>query len=223
MNILIIEDEQALQESITQYLGKQGYICEVATNFREGIQKVNDAEYECIIADIGLPYGSGLDIVKELKQIRSDAGIIIISAKDSLEDKLNGLGLGADDYLTKPFHLSELSARVNALLRRKHFGGNTSIIFHDIQVIPASKTVLVHQKPVDMTAKEYQLLVYFIANQKRVITKSALAAHLWGDEYDMAGSYDFIYSHIKNLRRKLMDAGAPDYIKTVYGTGYRFE
>lgn len=223
MNILIIEDEQALQESIAQYLEKQGYICEVATNFREGIQKVNDAEYECIIADIGLPYGSGLDIVKELKQLRSDAGIIIISAKDSLEDKLHGLGLGADDYLTKPFHLSELSARVNALLRRKHFGGNTSIIFQEIQVTPASKSVLVNQKPVDLTAKEYQLLIYFIANQNRVVTKSALASHLWGDEYDMAGSYDFIYSHIKNLRRKLMDAGAPDYIKTVYGTGYRFE
>jgi DNA-binding response OmpR family regulator len=222
MKILIIEDEKELQTAISAYLQKQGYICEIAADYRDGIRKITEYEYECVIADIGLPYGSGMDIVAELKSLRSAAGIIIISARNSLEDKLDGLELGADDYLTKPFHLSELSARVNALLRRKHFDGNTSILFHEIQVNPSSKTVAVNETPVELTGKEYQLLTYLIANQRRVITKSALATHLWGDEYDMAGSYDFIYTHIKNLRKKLLDTGCKDYIKTVYGTGYRF-
>lgn len=222
MKVLIIEDEPSLRNSIREYLEHQGFICEVAADFREATDKVTDYEYDCIVADIGLPFGSGLDVIRELKSLKSRAGIIIISAKDSLEDKLSGLELGADDYLTKPFHLSELNARINALLRRKNFDGNTSISFFEITVIPASKTVLVHDKSITLTGKEYQLLVYFIANQHRVVTKSALAGHLWGDAYDQAGSYDFIYTHIKNLRKKMMEAGGEDYIKTVYGTGYRF-
>ncbi|MEC5143371.1 response regulator transcription factor [Chitinophaga sp. 212800010-3] len=222
MKVLIIEDEPVLRASIEEYLEKQGYIVEVAADFPAARDKVNEFDYDCIIADIGLPMGNGLDIVKELKLQESTAGIIIISAKDSLEDKLKGLELGADDYLTKPFHLSELNARVNAILRRKNFDGNTTISFHEITVKPISKTVLVHNKSITLTGKEYQLLLYFIANQHRVVTKSALAGHLWGDEYDQAGSYDFIYTHIKNLRKKMLEAGGEDYIKTVYGTGYRF-
>jgi DNA-binding response OmpR family regulator len=222
MKVLIIEDEPALRNSIQEYLEHQGYICELAADFKQAIGKVNEFDYDCIVADIGLPFGSGLDIVKELKMLEAKAGIIIISAKDSLEDKLNGLELGADDYLTKPFHLSELNARVNAILRRKNFDGNTTINFAEITIKPTSKTVLVHNKSITLTGKEYQLLLYFIANQHRVVTKSALAGHLWGDEYDQAGSYDFIYTHIKNLRKKMLEAGGEDYIKTVYGTGYRF-
>ncbi|MGF6847216.1 DNA-binding response OmpR family regulator [Chitinophaga sp. W3I9] len=222
MKVLIIEDEPALRASIQEYLEHQGYICELAADFPQAIDKVNEFDYDCIVADIGLPKGSGLDVVKELKLLESKAGIIIISAKDSLEDKLNGLELGADDYLTKPFHLSELNARVNAILRRKNFDGNTTVNFQEITIKPASKTVLVHHKSLTLTGKEYQLLLYFIANQHRVVTKSALAGHLWGDEYDQAGSYDFIYTHIKNLRKKMLEAGGEDYIKTVYGTGYRF-
>lgn len=222
MKVLIIEDEPALRASIQEYLERQGYICELAADFPQAIDKVNEFDYDCIVADIGLPRGNGLDIVKELKLLESKAGIIIISAKDSLEDKLSGLELGADDYLTKPFHLSELNARVNAILRRKNFDGNTTVTFHEIIIKPTSKTVLVHNKSITLTGKEYQLLLYFIANQHRVVTKSALAGHLWGDEYDQAGSYDFIYTHIKNLRKKMLEAGGEDYIKTVYGTGYRF-
>ena len=222
MKVLIIEDEPALRTSIQEYLEHQGYICELAADFKQAIDKVNEFDYDCIVADIGLPKGNGLDVVKELKLLESRAGIIIISAKDSLEDKLSGLELGADDYLTKPFHLSELNARINAILRRKNFDGNTTVNFSEITIKPASKTVLVHNKPITLTGKEYQLLLYFIANQHRVVTKSALAGHLWGDEYDQAGSYDFIYTHIKNLLKKMLEAGGEDYIKTVYGTGYRF-
>lgn len=222
MKVLIIEDEPALRASIQEYLEHQGYICELAADFPQAIDKVNEFDYDCIVADIGLPKGNGLDIIKELKLLEAKAGIIIISAKDSLEDKLKGLELGADDYLTKPFHLSELNARVNAILRRKNFDGNTTVSFYEITIKPASKTVLVHNKSITLTGKEYQLLLYFIANQHRVVTKSALAGHLWGDEYDQAGSYDFIYTHIKNLRKKMLEAGGEDYIKTVYGTGYRF-
>ena len=222
MKVLVIEDEPALQTAIRQYLEQQGYICETAPDFPQAMAKVNDFDYDCIVADIGLPQGNGLDIIKELKALESEAGIIIISAKDSLEDKLSGLDLGADDYLTKPFHLSELNARINAILRRKHFDGNTNIHFNEIRIAPGSKAVFVNDTPLTLTSKEYQLLLYFIANQRRVVTKTALAGHLWGDAYDQAGSYDFIYSHIKNLRRKLLEAGCEDYIKTIYGTGYRW-
>jgi len=222
MKILIIEDEAALQESIQKYLEHQGYVCETVGNFIAGMEKVRSFNYDCVVVDIGLPYGSGLDIVKELKEIESKAGIIIISAKNALEDKLKGLELGSDDYLTKPFHLSELNARINAILRRRNFGGSKIIQFQEIQIDPEAQRVSVENKAVDLTDKEYQLLEYFIANQRRVLTKAAIAEHIWGDEYEQVSNYDFIYTHIKNLRKKLIDAGCEDYIKTVYGTGYRF-
>jgi DNA-binding response OmpR family regulator len=172
--------------------------------------------------DIGLPFGTGLDIVKELKEIESKSGIIIISARNSLEDKLKGLELGSDDYLTKPFHLSELNARINAIIRRRNFGGSKTIAFNEIQIDPEAQRVTVDKRQVELTDKEYQLLEYFIANKRRVLTKAAIAEHIWGDEYETVSNYDFIYSHIKNLRKKLIDAGSEDYIKTVYGSGYRF-
>jgi len=222
MKVLIIEDEPVLLASVQQYLEQQGFICENAAGLKQALDKVNDFDYDCVVADIGLPDGNGLGIVQELKALKSTAGIIIISARHSLEDKLKALELGADDYLTKPFHLSELNARINAILRRKKFDGNTLITFNEIVLQPSLKSVQVNNKPIDLTGKEYQLLLYFIANQKRVITRSALAGHLWGDAYDEAGSYDFIYTHIKNLRKKLLEAGSEDYIKTIYGTGYRF-
>lgn len=222
MKILIIEDEPALQQSIQQYLQQQGHLCETAKNFSSAIDKVDFYDYDCVVVDIGLPDGNGLDIVKELKEIESKAGIIIISAKNALEDKIKGLELGSDDYLTKPFHLSELNARINAILRRNKFGGNKQIRFAEISLFPEDRTVSVHDSPVQLTDKEYQLLEYFITNQRRVITKSAIAEHVWGDEYDQVSNYDFIYTHIKNLRKKLIDANSEDYIKTVYGTGYRF-
>jgi len=222
MKILIIEDEQALQESILKNLEHQGFICEAVSDFLKGKEKVTQFVYDCIVVDIGLPFGSGLDIVKEMKYMESKAGIIIISAKNALEDKLNGLDLGADDYLTKPFYLSELTARINAIIRRRNFGGSKVITFNEIKLEAEAQRVTVNNKPVDLTEKEYQLLEYFIANQRRLLTKGAIAEHIWGDEYMHVSNFDFIYTHIKNLRKKLLDAQSGDYIKTVYRSGYRF-
>jgi DNA-binding response OmpR family regulator len=222
MKILIIEDEPALRESVQKYLEHQGYVCEAVGDFKTGMDKVGLYSYDCVVVDIGLPEGSGLDIIRELKELDAKSGIIIISARNSLEDKLTGLEIGSDDYLTKPFHLSELNARINAIIRRKNFGGSKTIQFNEIKLYTDGRRVTVNDKNVELTDKEYQLLVYFIANQRRVLTKAAIAEHIWGDEYEQLGSYDFIYTHIKNLRKKLMDAGSGDYIKTLYGTGYRF-
>ena len=222
MKILIIEDEQALQESILKYLEHQGFICEAVSDFLKGKEKVTQFVYDCIVVDIGLPFGSGLDIVKEMKYMESKAGIIIISAKNALEDKLNGLDLGADDYLTKPFYLSELTARINAIIRRRSFDGNRVITFNEIKLDAEAQRVTVNNMPVDLTEKEYQLLEYFIANERRLLTKGAIAEHIWGDEYMHVSNFDFIYTHIKNLRKKLLAAQSGDYIKTVYRSGYRF-
>jgi DNA-binding response OmpR family regulator len=222
MKLLIIEDEISLRDSIQQYMETQGYRCETAANFKEAMDKIDFYEYDCILIDIGIPLGSGLDIVKELKAIKSKAGIIIISARDAVDDKITGLQSGSDDYLTKPFHLSELNARIAALIRRRHFNGEQKILFNEIEIYPAAKSVKVNGRQLEVTQKEYDLLIYFISNKGRVVTKSALAQHIWGDHYDEAASYDFLYTHIKNLRKKLIESGGADYIKTIYGTGYKF-
>jgi DNA-binding response OmpR family regulator len=222
MKILIIEDEQALQESILKYLEHQGFICEAVSDFLRAKDKIARFDYDCIVVDIGLPYGSGLDLVKELKYMESKAGIIIISAKNALEDKLTGLDLGADDYLAKPFYLSELTSRINAIIRRRNFSGSKVIAFNEIRLEAEAQLVTVNDKPVVLTDKEYQLLEYFIANRRRLLTKAAIAEHIWGEEYLHVSNFDFIYSQIKNLRKKLLDAGSGDYIKTVYRAGYRF-
>jgi DNA-binding response OmpR family regulator len=222
MKILIIEDELELQQSIQKYLEYQGFVCEAVNDFMQGMEKVHQYEYDCVVVDINLPNGSGLDIVKALKEIESRSGIIIISARHALEDKLAGLQLGSDDYLTKPFHLSELNARIHAIIRRRNFRGSKIISFNEVTLDPEAQRVMVNGKTVELTEKEYQLLEYFIANRGRVLTKAAIAAHVWGDEYEQVGHYDFIYTHIKNLRKKMIEAGAGDYIKTVHGVGYRF-
>jgi len=222
MKILIIEDEKALRESIKKYLDYQGYICEMVADFPAAREKISSFDYDCVVADIGLPGGSGFDIITELKYLESKAGIIIISARNSLDDKLMGLGLGSDDYLTKPFHLSELNARIQAILRRRNFEGSKFLRFNEIALVPDARKVTVNDIPVDLTDKEYNLLEYLITNKGRVLTKPAIAEHVWGDEYLQAGGYDFIYSQIKNLRKKLLDAGGCYYIKTVHGAGYRF-
>jgi DNA-binding response OmpR family regulator len=174
------------------------------------------------LIDITLPGGSGLDIVKELKKSNPKTGIIIISAKNSLDDKIAGLDLGADDYITKPFHLAELNSRINSVLRRRNFEGSNEIVFEKLKLAPEKQEVFANNKPVSLTKKEFDLLLFFISNKNRVVTKESIAEHLWGDEMDMADSFDFIYSHIKNLRKKIMDAGADDYIKSIYGIGYKF-
>jgi len=222
MKILIIEDEKKLADNISAYLGSEQFTCEVAYDYHEAIEKIHVYEYACIILDITLPHGSGLDILKELKQAKKTEGVLIISAKNSLDDKVLGLTIGADDYLTKPFHLPELVARVSAIVRRKSFGGNNQISLDDLTLDLADRTLKSKDEIIPLTRKEYDLLLYFVSNKNRVVTKESIVEHLWGDEIDMADSYDFIYSHIKNLRKKLMQAGCPDYIKAVYGMGYRF-
>ena len=222
MKLLIIEDEISLRDSIQQYMEAHGYICETATDFREGLTKIDYHDYDCVVIDIGLPFGSGLDIVKEIKNIKSKSGIIIISARDSVEDKIKGLEFGSDDYLVKPFHLSELNARIFSIIRRRQFQGDDKIVFHEIEINPSAKSIKVNQQTRELTQKEYELLVYFIINKGRVITKPSLAEHIWGDSYGYGDSYDFLYTHIKNLRKKLIEYGAGDYIKTIYGTGYKF-
>jgi DNA-binding response OmpR family regulator len=222
MKVLIIEDEKALSESIFAYLHSEHYTCESAADYRTAMEKINLYDYACIILDITLPGGSGLDILKELKKNNKADGVVIISAKNSLDDKILGLQSGADDYLTKPFHLSELAARVAAIIRRKSFEGKNSLRFDNLSLDLQEKTVIVNNRPIDLTRKEYDLLLYFISNKNKVISKGAIAEHLWGDNMDMADNYDFIYTHIKNLRKKLIHGGAQDYVKSIYGMGYKF-
>lgn len=223
MKILLIEDEPELQKSIQQYLEMEGNVIELASDFRKALDKITIYDYDCILVDITLPYGSGLDLIKEIKFKKSKAGIIIISAKNSLDDKIYGLDLGADDYLPKPFHLSELNSRIKALFRRKNFDGNMEIVINEIKIFPDERLVLVHEKELILTTKEYDLLLYFIANKNRVVSKGALAEHLWGDNSDRLDNFDFIYNHVKNLRKKLLEKKCEDYLRTIYGIGYNFK
>ncbi|MFT7033714.1 MAG: DNA-binding response OmpR family regulator [Cyclobacteriaceae bacterium] len=222
MNILIIEDENDLARSIMTYLSKEGYQCEWASNFKEAIEKVHLYTYDCILVDINLPDGSGMKVIERLKKVKSKSGIIIISARNSIDDKIEGLDIGADDYLTKPFDLSELNARVKSIIRRRNFDGQNEIIFKEITILPDERVVTIHGSPTKLTKKEYDLLLYFMSNQNRVITKESIAEHLWGDDMDMADSFDFIYAHLKNLRKKMLEKSGGDYIQTVYGVGYKF-
>jgi|SRR6478735_6292067 len=222
MKILVIEDEKQLSASICEYLINEQFITETAYEYYAAIEKISLYDYACIILDINLPNGSGLNILKELKANNKADGVIIISAKNSLDDKIVGLKAGADDYLTKPFHLPELGARVAAVIRRKSFDGSNTIEFDDVKVNINARQVFVNDKEIDLTKKEYDLLLYFISNKNRVISKSAIAEHLWGDDMDLADNHDFIYTHIKNLRRKMLQQGSPDYIRSVYGLGYKF-
>jgi len=222
MRLLVIEDEIEMSKSICAYMEKNNFICDASYDFPDASQKIDENNYECILLDINLPTGNGLNILNQLKWLGKSNGVLIISAKNSLEDKLDGLNLGADDYLTKPFHLAELSARVEAILRRKYFGGQIHVVTDDFTIEIQDKIVYCKDQPIDLTRKEYELLLYFTANKNKVITKEAIVEHLWGDHIDMNDNYDFIYTHIKNLRKKLMQNGCRDCIKAVYGMGYKF-
>lgn len=222
MKILIIEDEAGLRESIEEYFTEAGNICETAATYQVASTKINLYRYDCILLDITLPDGSGMEILKNLKANNHPDGVLIISAKNSLDDRLDGLNLGADDYLVKPFHLSELKARVTAIIRRKTFGGSNQLVFNEITIDLLAKEVKVGASVMKFTRKEYALLLYFLANKGKVVSKNAIAEHLWGDGIDMANNFDFIYSHIKNIRKKLIEAGCGDYIQAAYGMGYKF-
>lgn len=222
MKVLIIEDEKELSRSIAIYLEQEGYICEIARNCQEGLSKAEIYDYDCILLDITLPDGNGLKILQALKEDGKTDGVIIISANNSLEDKIEGLQLGADDYLPKPFHLSELSARVAAVIRRRRFHGSSLLVANEITLDTIAKTVTVGKAELSLTRKEYDLLLYLVTNKNRVLTKHAIAEHISGDDAELFDSFDFIYAHIKNLKRKLTDLGAGDYLKSVYGMGYKF-
>ena len=222
MKVLIIEDEPSLSKSIATYLRQENYAVEAVPTYAEALQKVDQFDYDCILLDIMLPDGNGLNVLKILKQDKRTEGIIVISAKDSIDDKISGLHLGADDYLAKPFYLPELSARVAAVIRRRRFEGSSELVLNEIKVDTASRAVMVNEQPVDLTKKEFDLLVYFMVNKNRVLSKTAIAEHLSGAEADLYDNFDFIYSHIKNVRKKLVDAGCKDYIQSAYGMGYKF-
>jgi len=221
MKYLIAEDEIDLQQSIVTYLKRDGNICEVASDYWEASEKAAIYDYDVIILDINLVTGSGLDILKILKKEKKKAGVIIISANNSLADKLEGLDLGADDYITKPFHLAELNSRINAVLRRGKFDGDEIMEFNEIRIDTKSRTAYIDGKAISLTRKEYDLLVFFISNKGRVLSKEIIAEHLWGDNSDLLDNFDFIYVHINNLRKKMTTEGAK-YIKTAYGSGYQF-
>ncbi len=221
MKILIVEDELELLQSMVSFLKGSGMICEQATNLADAIEKVDLHDYDCIVLDIGLPDGSGLKLIDELQKKDHQTGVVIVSARNSLDDRLTGLNIGADDYVTKPFYMPELVARIKSVFRRRSFQGQNEIIHNELRVIPDEMLMYVNDKLISLTKKEHELLLYFLSNSNKVLTKESIAEHLWGDHADMADSFDFIYSHIKNLRKKIMDNGGKDYLKSVYGVGYK--
>jgi DNA-binding response OmpR family regulator len=222
MKLLVVEDEKPLSRSICEYLRLEGHICEDAHTYKEALLKIGDNRYDCIILDIGLPDGSGLDIIRELKASKLTDRVIILSARSSLEDKLTGLNIGADDYLTKPFHMAELNARINSISRRENFMGFNEVIFNEIKIMINENQAFVNDQPLNLTRKEYDLLLFFIANKNRTVSKESIVEHLWGDNVILTDSFDFVYTHVKNLRKKLISGNCTNYIKVIYGFGYKF-
>ncbi|SHE82847.1 DNA-binding response regulator, OmpR family, contains REC and winged-helix (wHTH) domain [Mariniphaga anaerophila] len=224
MKILLIEDNTDLASGIEKYLSDEGYHCELSQTVEQALEKIQLYEYDCILLDISLPDGSGFVILEKLKQLGKQDGVIIISAKISLDDKLKGLSIGADDYLTKPFHLAELSMRIRALIRRRKFNGNNIIQQGGIHIDLAEKIVQYNGKTVEqLSPKEFELLILFISSPHRVLSKGSIAEHLAGDNADTFDNFDFVYAHVKNLKKKLKNAGCPGYIHTIYGMGYKFK
>lgn len=221
MKLLVIEDEASLLKSIIDYFTQEDFLCEAAGTYQEGIKKADNFQYDCIILDINLPGGSGLKLLEYLRLNKKSDGVIIISARNSLDDKIAGLDLGADDYLTKPFHLSELYARVKALIRRKYAAGSSVVEFDKLQLDLLLKTVSYAGHPILLTKNEYELLLFLLTNKNRVVSRQAIAEHIYGEQTDNLASFDFVYSHIKNLKRKLKEKGCDDLLQTVYGLGYK--
>jgi DNA-binding response OmpR family regulator len=222
MKILIVEDERELSNNMVKYLSSDHYLCEQAFSFHTAMEKIALYSYDCILLDLSLPGGDGLKILEEIKKRNIESGIIIISARGSLDDKITGLKIGADDYLAKPFPLPELSIRIYALMRRQQFSHNNILKSNGVEVDLLAKTVMVGNSPAGLTRTEYDLLLFLIGNKNKVVSKNAIAEHLSGDMADMLDSHNFVYAHIKNLKSKLADAGCPNCIKTVYGTGYQW-
>lgn len=222
MKILIVEDDNDLREITTHSLEKERYVVSQAPDYRTALQKIEDYDYDCILLDIMLPDGNGLDLLAELHALGKHTNVIILSAKDSLEDKVNGLDLGADDYLPKPFHLAELHARIKSLFRRKLREGERKLQVGNVELFPDDFRVMVQGKEIELNRKEYDILKYFMSRPGRLVNKNTLAESVWGDHIDQVDNFDFIYAQIKNLRKRLKDAGATPELKSVYGFGYKF-
>lgn len=221
MKVLIIEDEPSLRETMQTFLEKERYVIETAGTYRKALSKIADYDYDCILLDIMLPDGDGLSLLRELRRQQKHENVIIISAKDSIEDKVEGLELGADDYLAKPFHLAELGARIKSVVRRKVLDGDNIVESGNVRIDPDRFEVYVDEKPVELNRKEYDILFYFMSRPDHLVEKTMLAEAVWGDHIDQADNFDFIYAQVKNLRRKLCEAGAGIEIKSVYGFGYK--
>jgi DNA-binding response OmpR family regulator len=223
MKLLIIEDNEELAYSVRDFLVRENYICETALNCRQAEEKLFRFQYDCILLDIMLPDGDGLKLLKLINAEQIQSNILITSAKNGLDDKVTGLEEGADDYITKPFHLPELHARIRAIYRRKNLNGSNIVLFKEISMNTNTLDVSIHGRPLEVTRKEFDLLLYFIVNKNRVLSRQSIAAHLWGDYTDDLANFDFVYQHVKNLRKKIGTAGGTDYIGTVYGIGYKFD
>lgn len=221
MKILVVEDELEMLESIERVLKQENAVVEAATNLNDALDKALIYEYDCILLDINLPDGSGLELLRELKKQNKSDGVLILSARNSLDDKLDGLNLGADDYLTKPFHFSELIARVRSIVRRKKFDGNALLEIGNISVDVTNQAITIKNEPVVLNRKEFAILMYLISNKGRLVSKTALAEHVWGDNIDESDNFEFIYSQIKNLRKKMNDLDSGIEIQSIYGVGYK--
>ncbi|MHB8905217.1 MAG: response regulator transcription factor [Melioribacteraceae bacterium] len=222
MKLILIEDEKDLSKTISSYLKEEQYKIDIAYSYLEASSLININEYDCALVDLMLPDGNGLDLIKKIKELNRQCGIIIISAKESLDDKIYGLNTGADDYITKPFHLAELNARIKSLLRRKIFDGGNQIEINELIIDIDKRELLINHSLVELTRREFDLLLFFISNKERVLNKEAIVEHVWGDNANAFDNYDFVYTHVKNLRKKLKENGAADYLKSVYGIGYKF-
>lgn len=222
MKILIVEDEIELLDSILSYLKSEGYLCEYADSFNSATEKISLFEYDLVVVDLNLPDGNGIQIIRNLKETNFKGGIIIISARNTLDDRILGLDTGADDYLIKPFHLPELNARIKSLTRRVLFKGSNIITVNKIRIDTDNHEAFIGEELLDLTKKEFELLLFLVTNQGKVLSKESIAEHLWGDYIDSTDSFDFVYAHIKNLRKKLMEKEVGDYLQTVYGVGYKF-
>ena len=222
MKILIIEDEKELVAAIKNFLETEGFLVETAYTFYEAEDSLSVYIYDIIILDLTLPGGSGLDLIKIIKDMNRKAGLLIVSAKNSLDDKITGLDMGADDYITKPFHLAELNSRIKSLARRRHFDGSSELIFNEIRIDTESNEVFVNGALLDLTKTEYEIFLYFIVNKNKVITRESIAEHVWGNSISYSDNFDFIYSHIKNIRKKIEQNNGRNYLQNIYGIGYKF-
>jgi DNA-binding response OmpR family regulator len=222
MKLLIVEDEKGLSDNIVGFLNNKDYLCEQAFTCCDAVMKVGVYDYDCVLLDLMLPDGNGLEVLRQIKKRNTDTGIIIVSAKGSTDDVVTGLELGADDYIAKPFNLTELAMRVFALLRRRNFTGSNMLASHEVEIDLLSKTVKVNDMAVELTKSEYELLLFLISNKNRVVSKTAIAEHLTGEMADDLDNFNFVFAHIKNLKRKLSSAHCVDHIKTLYGTGYKW-